>query len=302
MCRRRRRRAGRLREIRAAIASIASASSSPARATAADTVASSTFSRVHELARACGSRRRRDRQRGAHGLPHERRVGRREVRHEAARLVAPGPEIVDSLLARGGDRRLELGDLVFGETEARQPELRAHSVPLAGLAQQPREAPHERPRRLVPVLPVRIGGERRQARQLRDDVPVGDAVVAAGRRQQADRVLPAARGDVRENLAQEVDDRRLAEGLHLGRQLAPGPGRRIARRSASSGTSSASGRRCRRARAPSTRARPRTRSRRRSRAPSRPTPCRTRGRRRCSGTRRRRGGRRRAPGTPRGGT
>ena len=108
----------------------------------------------------------------------------------------------------------------FVEAEARQPELRAHAVPLARLAQQPREAAHERARRLVPVLPVRIGRERRQARQLRDDVPVGDAVVALGRRQQADRVLAAARGDVRDDLAQEVDDRRLAERLHLRRQLA----------------------------------------------------------------------------------
>ena len=39
------------------------------------------------------------------------------------------------------------------------------------------------------------------------------------RRQQADRVAAAALGDVRDHLAQEVDDGRLAEGPHLRRQL-----------------------------------------------------------------------------------
>ena len=120
----------------------------------------------------------------------------------------------------------------------RQPELRRDAVALARLVQQPREAAHERPGGLVPVLPVRIGRERREPGKRGDHVPVRDAVRSLGRGQQADRVPAAARGDVREHLAQEVDDRGLAERLHLGRELADRR-RRRAPRTARSGTSTA---------------------------------------------------------------
>src|SRR5438132_815379 len=81
----------------------------------------------------------------------------REPRHVPAGFVAPRPEILDAFLACALDRRLELGDLVRSQAEARQPELRRNAVPLARLAQELREATHERPGRLVPVLPVRVG-------------------------------------------------------------------------------------------------------------------------------------------------
>ena len=105
------------------------------------------------------------------------------------------------------------------ETEAWHPQLRSDSVPVGGLAQQPREATDELLGRAAPVLPVRIGDERGQAGQRRDLVPIGEALRALGRGQEADRIRAVARGDVREHLAQETDHRRLAEGLHLGRPL-----------------------------------------------------------------------------------
>jgi hypothetical protein len=104
------------------------------------------------------------RQRLRHRLPNERRVGRRELRHVPARLVAPGPDIVDSGSTGRSDRRLQLGYLLACEPEARQPHLRVHAVTGGCLAEQPREAPDEGFRRLVEVLPVGIGRQQGEVR------------------------------------------------------------------------------------------------------------------------------------------
>ena len=165
----------------------------------------------------------RTRERDRDRLPHERRIRRRQVRHVAACLVPPRPEIVDTFFACAGERRLELGDLLARETEARHPELGADAVPRAGLCEESREAPDERPGRLAPMLPVRIGRKGRQPGKRGDRVPVGDAVRPIGRRQEADRVRTAVRGDVGDHLAQEVDHRRLAKRTRvrqLGREIA----------------------------------------------------------------------------------
>src|SRR5581483_8541836 len=82
-------------------------------------------------------------ERGAHRLPDGRSVGRGERRHVPAGLVAPGPEVIDTLFASRRDGRLELRDVLPVEPEARYPELRADAMPLGRLAQQTREAPHE---------------------------------------------------------------------------------------------------------------------------------------------------------------
>jgi len=58
---------------------------------------------------------------------------------------------------------------------------------------------------------------RRRANRL---VPVGEALRALCRRQQADRVRTAARRDVVGDLAEEIDDRLLAEAPHRRRELA----------------------------------------------------------------------------------
>ena len=157
---------------------------------------------------------------GTHRIPDERRVRCRERRHVATGLVPPRPEVVDSFFARCRDRSFEVGDVLAREAEAGHPELRRYAVAVRGLAQEPCEPAHERLGRTVPVLPVRIGDERGQAGQRGDLVPVGESLRALGRGEQADRVRAVALGDVGEHLAQEADDRRLAKGLHLGRELA----------------------------------------------------------------------------------
>ena len=192
------------------------------------------------------------------------------------RLVAPRPQVVDALPARVGDRRLEArgsrcrrarssaaraGRRRRGARMSRG--AAARSGARTGLPSSFQCFQYGSVAKVAAPAALRRGSSRRCRAFLRS--------TAAGR-----RCSPAARGDVREHLAQEVDDRRLAERLHLGRALRRDRRRRSAPRTARSGTSSARGRRCRRAPAPSRRARPRRPSRRRTRAPSRPTPCRRR--------------------------
>ena len=118
--------------------------------------------------------------------------------------------------------------------------------------------------------------------------------------QQADRVLAAARGDVREHLAQEVDDRRLAERLHLGRQLrrdraAEALGAALAAARPALGVVDADVRRHHPRRLV-----PEDGVDAALEHPVGPLLAERAVARRCSGTRRRRGARRRAPGTPPG--
>src|SRR5437867_3016566 len=105
--------------------------------------------------------------------------------HVAASFVAPGPKIVDALLARGRNGRLELRDVSALEAEARHPELRADAVALGRLAQEAGEAAHERAGRLAPVLPVRVRRQRPQSREASDLVPVSESLRTFGRRQEA---------------------------------------------------------------------------------------------------------------------
>ena len=140
-----------------------------------------------------------------------------------------------------------------------------------------REPRHERRRLLVPVLPVRIGRERRQPRERRDDVPVGDPV-RRRRSPAGGRSCSGRRARRRARPPRGGSRRRTPRGTRPPRRCARAEARRrSAPRSACTGSSSAPDRRRRRVPAPPTPARPRRRRRRRTRAPSRPTRARTRG-------------------------
>ena len=76
-------------------------------------------------------------------LPDERRVRGREAGHVAAGLVAPRPDVVDPGRARRRHRRLEVGDVVARQAEARQPELGADAVTSRGLGEERGEAADE---------------------------------------------------------------------------------------------------------------------------------------------------------------
>ena len=52
-------------------------------------------------------------------FPDERRVGCREVRHVAAGFIAPRPHVLDPGSAGRGDGRLQVGNVVAGQSEAR---------------------------------------------------------------------------------------------------------------------------------------------------------------------------------------
>ena len=80
--------------------------------------------------------------------------------------------------------------------------------PLAVLA-------HERLDRLAERLPVRVGAERLEAGQGSHARPVGDPLHAAGERQQADDRARALARHVGDQVGDEVDQARLAEGQHL---------------------------------------------------------------------------------------
>ena len=101
------------------------------------------------------------------------------------------------------------------EPEARQPHLRLDVMAGGGLCEQPGETADERSRRLGEVLPVRVGRKHREIRERGDRVPVADTVWPVGQRQQADRVLATAGGDVRRHLAEEIDDRSFTKRLHF---------------------------------------------------------------------------------------
>jgi len=114
------------------------------------------------------------------------------------------------------DRDSSRGDLGGGETEARQPEAgherRAGRTSRAGAA--PKRCTKEPA--ACSVLPVRIGSERRQARQRRD---VFQSEIHGAPSWTASRqtVFSPPRRDVREHLAEEADDRLPSrERLHLG--------------------------------------------------------------------------------------
>ena len=93
-------------------------------------------------------------------------------------------------------------------------------MPVRRLTQKTGEAADEGACRLVPVLPVRIRRQGRKVGEGGDFVPVGEALRALGRRQQADRVRAALRRDMVGDFAQEIDDRLLAEAPNLGGELA----------------------------------------------------------------------------------
>jgi hypothetical protein len=124
----------------------------------------------------------------------------------AARLVAPRPDVVDPGGARRLDRRLEVGNVLACEAEARHPQLRPDAVRAAVSASSCREAADERAGSSSKFFQYGSVAKTSRPGQRRDRVPVPDPVRALGQRQQADRVLAAARGDVRDHLPQEVDE------------------------------------------------------------------------------------------------
>ena len=145
--------------------------------------------------------------------------------HVRARLVPPDPHALDTRCPRGGHGVLEVGDVGRREAERGDPELGRDTVAVRRLDEELREAANERAGLLVEALPVGIGREDVDARKRGDRVPVLHAVRSLDRGEQADRVAAAARAHVRGELAEEVDERRLAEREHLvvevRREVAP---------------------------------------------------------------------------------
>ena len=107
-----------------------------------------------------------------------------------------------------------------GSTLGRRRRASAPSAPIRS-----RVLAHERLGRLAERLPVRVGHERVEPGERSDADPSGDALRAAGQRQQAHGRACAPRGDVVHEVGDEVDQAVLAEGEHLVvellRQLAP---------------------------------------------------------------------------------
>ncbi len=166
-------------------------------------------------ASALGDPRRRLGKQLADALPDLERVRRREMAHVRAGLVAPDPHAVDARRAGSADRAFEVGEVGGCEAECRDPELRGDTVAIRRLDQQACEPLHEGAGLLVEALPVRIRREDVDAGERGDRVPVAHAVRALDRGKQADRVASAARANVLCELAEKVDERRLAKGEHL---------------------------------------------------------------------------------------